>query len=133
MLVTVALAGLALRSGLALRRGRLGVAPVQPGVPPRRSDQRRRHLRLAKPAVVLALLGFALGVGSSVWLRGWEPLASFHGLVALAVAVLFTSAAVVGHRIEEGHSRAFDVHAVLGGLAVLLAAVAAVAGFSLLP
>jgi hypothetical protein len=126
MLASVLLAALALRSGLALRRTRISGAP-------RRPEQRRRHLRLAKPALVLVLLGFGLGLVSSAWLRGWQPLASFHGLLALAVLALFGAAAALGRRLEHGRSRAFDVHALLGGLAVLLAALAAVAGFSLLP
>ena len=49
------------------------------------------------------------------------------------MAGLFGAAALVGHRIEEGRSKAFDVHALLGLLAVLAAAVTAVAGFALLP
>ena len=43
------------------------------------------------------------------------------------------AAAALGHRIEAHGSRAFDLHALLGALAVLLAALAAVAGFVLLP
>jgi hypothetical protein len=53
--------------------------------------------------------------------------------LALAVAALFCAAAALGRRLEQGRSRAFDLHALLGSLAVLLAALAAVAGFSLLP
>ena len=94
---------------------------------------RLKHLRIAKPAVVLLLVGFLGGPLSAVWLRGWDPFDSFHGWLGLLVAGLFGAAAVVGHRIEEGRSKAFDVHALLGVLAVLAAAVTAVAGFALLP
>ena len=52
---------------------------------------------------------------------------------ALAVAALFASAAVLGWRLEHGRARAFEAHAWLGALAVLGAALAAVAGFVLLP
>jgi hypothetical protein len=126
MLIALAFAGLALRSGLGLRRGRLGRAP-------RKGGARRAHLRVAKPAVALVALGFLGGLGSAVWLRGWSVFGTFHAILALAVLALFGAAAAVGHRIEEGRSRAFDTHAQLAGLAVLLAAVAAVAGFVLLP
>jgi hypothetical protein len=126
MLVSLALAALTLRAGLALRRARLGRAPRDSGL-------RRRHLRLAKPAVALLLTGFVGGPVSAVWLRGWEPFASFHGLLGLTVAMLFAGAALVGRRLERGRSRAFQAHAWLGALAVLGAALAAVAGFVLLP
>lgn len=126
MLVSIALAVLTLRAGLALRRARLGRAPRSP-------ELRRRHLRLAKPAVVLVLIGFVGGPVSAIWLRGWEPFTSFHGLLGLAVALLFAAAALLGRRLERGRSRAFEAHARLGALAVLGAAIAAVAGFVLLP
>ncbi len=126
MVTSVGLAALALRAGLALRRSRLGLQPRTPGL-------RRAHLRIAKPAVVMILVGFAGGPVSAWWLRGWEPFGSFHLLVGMLAAGLFAAAAVFGRRIETGRSRAFDAHALLGGLALLLAALAAVAGFVLLP
>ena len=126
MLVSIVLAVLTLRAGLALRSTRRGRAPRDPRL-------RRRHLRLAKPAVALILTGFVGGPLSALWLRGWEPFASFHGLLGLAVATLFAAAALVGRRLEHGRSRAFDAHAWLGALAVMGAALAAVAGFVLLP
>ncbi len=126
MLASLLLAGLALRSGLALRRSRQRRER-------RSSELRPRHLRLAKPAVALILSGGLLGLLSSLWLRGWEPLRSFHGALAVGVVALCSAAAVLGHRLEEGKSRAFDAHAWLGLAAFLLAALASVAGFSLLP
>ncbi len=129
MLAALALAGLALRTGLDLRRRRAGTLSAAASG----GELRRRHLRLAKPAVVMVLVGFVVGPLSAVFLRGWDPFASFHGWLGLLAAALFAAAAALGHRIEEGQSRAFDAHALLGMLAVLFAAVAAVAGFILLP
>ncbi len=126
MVVSLALAGLTLRAGLALRRARLGRAARDPLA-------RRRHLRLAKPAVALVGVGFVLGPLSAVALRGWRVFASFHGLLALVVVALFAAAAVLGRRLEQGRSRAREAHAWLGALAVLGAALAAVAGLVLLP
>jgi hypothetical protein len=126
MLLSILLAVLALRAGLLLRRARRGIAPCD-----RRT--RRRHLRLAKPAVVLLLIGFLGGPLSALWLRGWDPFRSFHGLLGLVVACLFIATALIGRRLERGRSRAFEVHARLGAIAVLGAALAAVAGFVLLP
>lgn len=126
MVASLVLAFLALRSGLALRRSRLRRSGRTP-------EMRPRHLRFAKPAVAMLALGFLGGLGSWVWLRGGEVLGTFHGFIGVAAASLFIAAAVVGHRIEEGGSKAFDVHALLGGVALLLGALAAVAGFVLLP
>lgn len=126
MVVSLVLAVLTLRAGLVLRRSRLRRSARDPRA-------RGRHLRLAKPAVALALAGFVLGPISAVALRGWEAFASLHGVLGLIVATLFASAAVIGRRIEKGRARAFEAHAWLGALAVLVAALAAVAGFVLLP
>ena len=126
MLTGLGVAALAFRSGLRLRRARRGRAP-------RRPELRRNHLRFAKPAVVLVLVGFAGGPISWVWLRGNQPFSTFHAAVGLLVAALFAAGAVLGRRIETGRGRAFDAHAACGGAALLLGALAAVAGFVLLP
>jgi hypothetical protein len=126
MVISLGLAFLALRSGLALRRSRLRRIPRAP-------DLRPRHLRFAKPAVAMVAVGFLGGLGSWLWLRAGDPIGTFHGLVGVLVMGCFAAAAVLGHRIEQGRSRARDAHALLGGLAVLLAGLAAVAGFVLLP
>ena len=126
MVTSLLLAFLALRSGLALRRSRIRRTGRTP-------EMRPRHLRFAKPAVVMVALGFIAGLGSWVWLRGGEVLGTFHGFIGVAVVTLFIAAAVVGHRIEAGESKAFDNHARLGGLALLRGAGAAVAGGGLLP
>jgi len=126
MTAGLTLAALAFRAGVGLRRSRLGRLRRTP-------EMRAGHLRFAKPAVAMLLIGFVGGPISWVWLRGGEPLGTFHGFVGIGVATLFAAAAVVGHRIEKHGSRAYDVHAVLGGLAILFAALAAVAGFVLLP
>ena len=126
MLAWLAVALAALRAGLRLRRGRKAGARRPP-------ELRRRHLRLARPAVAAVLVGFAAGPPSAVYLRGFEPFDTFHSFVGLLAAGLFAAAAVVGHRLSRGRSQARDAHALLGGFAVLLAALAAVAGFVLLP
>jgi hypothetical protein len=126
MVVSIALCALALRRGLELRRSRLRRTRRAP-------ELRRRHLRIARPAVALVVVGLVGGLLSAVFLRDWRPLTSFHGWLGLLAAAGFSAAAVLGHRMERGRSRAYDVHAVLGGVALLAAAVAAVAGFVLLP
>ena len=126
MLLSLAAAAAALRLGLRMRRARLAGVRRHP-------ELRRRHQGVARPAVAALLLGFAAGPVSSVALRGWEAFHSFHGFVGLAAAALFASAALLGHRLSRGRSRAADAHALLGTLALLCAALAAVAGLVLLP
>ena len=127
MVASIAVALLALRAGLALRRTRIRRKRRTPGL-------LRAHLRFAKPAVALVVVGFAAGPISAVWLRGWAPLATFHAWLGVIAAGLFVAAALLGRRLERpGGSRPVDAHGLLGGVAVLFAAVAAVAGFVLLP
>ena len=126
MLASLAAAAAALRVGLALRRARLASQRRPP-------ELRRRHLRLARPAVAAILVGFAAGPPSAVYLRGFEAFDTFHSFVGVLTAGLFAAAAFLGHRLAQGRSQARDAHALLGGFAVLLAALAAVAGFVLLP
>jgi hypothetical protein len=125
MSVSLAVVLLALRAGLGMRRRRLqGLRP--------KPDLIRRHLALAKPGVTLVLIGLVGGVVSSVWLRGWEPLASFHSWLGIASALLFVVAATLGRRAGRGREEAAR-HGLLGLFAVLMALVAMVAGFVLLP
>jgi hypothetical protein len=126
MTLALGLCGVALRSGLAMRRSRRFRTQRAPGL-------RERHLKVAKPAVALVAVGLLGGPVSSVWLRDWEPLRTFHGWAGLAAVALFAAAALHGRRLERGRSRAFDTHALFALLAMLAAGVAFVAGFVLLP
>lgn len=78
------------------------------------------------------LAGFVAGPASMVWLRGEEPFGTVHALLGAAAASLFASAGWLGRGLERGRGGP-DAHAVLGLLAMLAGAVAAVAGFVLLP
>lgn len=126
MLGSLALTLVTLRAGLALRRAR-------------RRGQRRsaeaylRHLRLAKPALVLLALGFACGIASSLWLRGWSVLESVHGRVACVALAALLATGTLGWRLEHGRSRSVEWHARLAALSVLLAAAAIGTGLVLLP
>ncbi|MBW2272902.1 MAG: hypothetical protein JRG96_06500 [Deltaproteobacteria bacterium] len=122
----MACALLALRAGLAMRRRRLRGAPHASGL-------LRRHLALAKPAVVLVLIGFAAGPISAVRFRGWEPFDSLHALLGGLAASLFAAAAWMGRSLERRRGGNASTHGALGLVAVLFAALAAMAGFVLLP
>jgi hypothetical protein len=132
MTVALALAAAALRAGLALRRAKRG-APVATGSTGGRRALLLRHLRYAKPAVLLLVVGFALGPISMVWLRDRAPFATLHAALGGIAGALFVAAAWLGHRIEEGRGGSADTHALLGVVALLFGGAAAVAGFVLLP
>lgn len=126
MLGSFALVAATLRAGLSLRRARrLGQR--------RSAEAYRRHLRLAKPALVALVIGFCAGLASSVGLRGWNAFGTAHGLVASAALTAFFATGTLGWRLEHGRSRAVEWHARLAALAVLLAAAAIGTGLVLLP
>jgi hypothetical protein len=126
MLVSLALVGAALRAGLRLRSAR------RRGVP-RRIEDRRTHLRLAKTAVSLVLVGFAGGPASAVWLRGFEAFATLHAWLALLAVLLFGTTAWLGHRLEHGALRWREPHAILAIASTFAAAAALGTGIVLLP
>jgi hypothetical protein len=126
MSVAILLAAAALRAGLALRRARRGGAR-------RRAGELRRHLRLARPAVALVLIGFLAGPISAVWLRGWAPFRTAHAALAVLAAALFATAGLLGHRLAHGRGGSPDRHGLVGLLAVLAAVAAFGTGFVLLP
>jgi hypothetical protein len=126
MLTSLALAAATLRAGLALRRARrLGQR--------RSASAYRRHLALAKPTLLCVALGFAGGIASSLWLRGWDALATAHGWIAVAALAAFLATGALGHRLERGDRSLLEWHARLAALSVLLAAAALGTGFVLLP
>jgi hypothetical protein len=126
MASSLALAALALRSGLALRNGRRRGAHRRPG-------DVARHLARAKPAVALLAVGFLGGPASMAWLRGRSPFASAHAWFGIIAIALFLATAWLGRRLERGRGRPVDAHALLAVLSLLTAALAAATGFALLP
>jgi len=126
MVTSLALAAVVLRTGLRMRaRRRYGQRP--------QAALRRAHIRLAKPAVALVVVGFLGGPISAVFLRDWAPFATLHAWLGLVAAALFVAAALLGLRLERGRSRDVDRHALLGAFAILLGGLAAMAGLILLP
>jgi hypothetical protein len=126
MIASLGLVLAALRVGLGLRRARAARRP-----PPR--GARARHLRIAKPAMACVLVGLVSGPASSVWLRGWDAFGTLHAWLGVAAVLCFAIVAVAGHRLEVGRGGARSAHALFAALGVLVAAVAAMAGFVLLP
>ena len=118
--------GLTLRLGLALRRRRLSGASLG-------RDAVGRHVRWGRPTVALLIVGFLAGAASAFWLRGWSPIGTLHGGLAVVIALVFIAVAWLGWRLQKGRSRAATVHGGLALVGVALAALAALAGFVLLP
>ena len=117
---------LTLRLGLALRRHRLSGAL-------RSRESIDRHIRWALPAVALLAVGFLAGGASAIWLRGWSPIGTLHGGLGLSVLLVFSVVVWLGRSLRQGRSQAAAVHGALALVGVALAALAALAGFVLLP
>jgi hypothetical protein len=129
MLVALVMAGVALRAGLEMRRRRRRKQPTKRGL-------LAAHLRMARPAVLLMLVGGVGGPLSAVWLRDWSPFGTLHGWLGVLTAALLASAGWLGLRMQQGRLRRDEgasLHGMLGTLGLLVAAVAAVAGMVLLP
>jgi hypothetical protein len=126
MLASLGLAGVAWRAGMHLRAVRMRRARPRPG-------DRRRHLRLAKPAVALLALGFAGGPASMVLLRGNQAFTTAHAAAASLALLLFVATGVLGLRLERGAHSAREAHAIVGTIALLAAIAALGTGFVLLP
>lgn len=120
LLIATLRAGVAVRQ--ARRRGRGAI-----------SELRRTHLRLARPAVVLVVLGFVAGPASMAWLRDREAFDTLHAVLGTLAAALFVTTAVIGRRVEQGRLDASAAHGRVALAAMIAAGAAAVAGFVLLP
>lgn len=126
MTLAIAVAALAARSGLRMRRARrLGTA--------RDRGDRSRHLRTAKLAVVLVVFGAAGGPLSMALLRGKAPFGTAHAFAGLLALAFYVAAAWLGRRLEHGRGRPLDAHALVALLALLASGLAAITGFVLLP
>jgi hypothetical protein len=124
MLMILALGLAALREGLRMRRLRLRRRPCDSG----------RHLRLARPFVVLVALGYGSGLASMAWLRGEELYASPHAALTSAALVALVVAGALGLRLQRQPGPTVRlIHLVCGSTGMLLALAAAVAGFDILP
>jgi hypothetical protein len=131
MVLGLTLAALALRAGLGMRTRRLRAAP-------REGSLLRSHLRVARPAVALLLVGFGGGPLSAWLLRDWRPFGTLHAWLGLAAALLFGTAGWLGWKLQTGRVRGdrrrlVSRHGLIGTLALLGGALTAVAGMVLLP
>jgi hypothetical protein len=124
--VTLLLCFTALRQGLKQRTQRLRRITAPAG-------NLKRHSTLGPWAVGLFAVSLVGGLGSAVVVRGWAPLATWHGKLALGAAVLFGVVWLVGRKLLAGERRHANTHGVLGLVALFIAGIAAMLGISLLP
>jgi hypothetical protein len=124
MVGVLALALFVLRDGLRIRRGRLVRRPVDS----------RRHRRLARVVVLLAIAGFASGLASMAFLRGKPVFNSFHAWLASGALAGFCMGGSLGLALERrGRAPLRNWHALVASAGLLLGLAAAVAGFAILP
>jgi hypothetical protein len=129
--VGIALGFLALREGLALRRGRRTQARAVT-----RSRQRSRHARLGKCCLWIIGSGYLLGIGELWFVRGETVLRSAHFYFATLALALFCWGALYGFAMLHGttsYAERRDLHGFLLPLALLLMVGAGLLGLKLLP
>jgi len=80
----------------------------------------------------MVCIGFVAGPVSAVWLRDWEAFGTLHAALGVLATLCFATTAVLGRKLETG-AGSRELHAWMGVSGFLAAAVAAIAGFVLLP
>ena len=79
-------------------------------------------------------MGYASGPASLYFLRGESPFGSLHALLSSVALAGFAAAGILGLQLERGAGGRIRVlHALCGGLGLLVALATAVAGFAILP
>jgi hypothetical protein len=129
--VGIALGFLALREGLALRRGRRTQARVV-----RRSAQRSRHIWLGKCSLWIISSGYLLGIGELWLVRAEAVLRSAHFYFATIALGLLCWGAVYGFAMlssPTSYAERRDLHGFLLPLALMLMVGVGLLGLKLLP
>jgi heme/copper-type cytochrome/quinol oxidase subunit 3 len=124
MVCVLALAVFVLRDGLRIRNGRLARRPVDS----------RRHRRVARVVVILAIAGFGSGLASMAFLRGKPLFESVHVWLASGALLGFAAGGTLGLALERrGRAPLRNWHALTASLGLLFGLAAAVAGLAILP
>jgi hypothetical protein len=127
----ITLGFMALREGLALRRGRRPDAGVNGQRAPR-----ARHVRLGKYALGMLCTGYLLGLGELWMVRGETVLRSAHFYFATLALALFCWGAWYGFAMRRSPvicAEQRDLHGFLLPLALLILVGAGFFGLQLLP
>jgi hypothetical protein len=124
MVAVLGLGLFVLREGLNIRRGRIL----------RRPYDSRRHRRIARIFVLIAIAGFASGLGSMAFLRGKPVFDSAHAWIATGALTGFVVGGGLGLVLERNvRSPLRGLHAIAASAGLLLGLAAAFAAFAILP
>jgi hypothetical protein len=129
--VGIALGFVALREGLALRRGRRTALQASP-----RAAQRARHVWLGKCCVWIIGSGYLLGLGELIFVRREPILRSAHFYFATLALGLFGWGAMYGFAMLRSHATLAErreLHGFLLPFALLLMVGVGLLGLRLLP
>jgi hypothetical protein len=129
--VGIALGFMALRAGLALRRGRR--LPKHASIA---GVQRERHARLGKCCLWIISSGYLLGIGELGLIRGEPVLRSAHFYFATLSLAVFCWGAMLGFAMLRGtasYAERRDLHGFLLPLALLMMIGVGLLGLRLLP
>lgn len=93
----------------------------------------KRHVSLGPWAAGIICASAFGGVGTTVLVRGWKPLATAHGWFGLACAALFAVIWWLGRKLVAQQKHLANRHGVLGLLAMFAGVIAVLFGIELLP
>jgi hypothetical protein len=127
----IVLGFLALREGLALRRGRRAQRRAV-----KQSARRSRHAWLGKCCLWIIASGYLLGIGELWFIRGEPVLRSAHFYFATLALALFCWGAVYGFAMlcsTTAYAERRDLHGFLLPLALLMIVGVGLLGLKLLP
>ena len=124
--VSLVLAFFVFRDGFAQRKQRLTQRPAAPVTRP-------RHVKLGPWSSALMVASAVGGLVSTVFIRDWKLLASWHGKLGLTTALAFALMWWLGRRLRSGDKRLANRHGVLGLLALFAGGLTGLLGISMLP
>ena len=124
--ISLLLAFLVFRDGFAQRTQRLRRIQAPP-------EKRPRHIKLGPWSSALMLISAAGGILSAVFLRKWAPLATFHGKLGVATALVFALMWWLGRRLVAGEKELANRHGIIGLLSLFAGGLTGLLGISMLP
>lgn len=120
------LAFVAYRQGLVQRAQRVKKRPAPPA-------NLKQHVALGPLAAALMVVAVVGGLASTVLVRGWAPLATWHGRLGLVGAGLFAALWWLGRRLVRQDKSVAAAHGLLGVVGLFACGIAALLGIELLP
>ena len=123
---TLLLAFFVFRDGFAQRKQRLSRIPATPA-------SRQRHVKWGPWSSGLMVASALGGIVSTLFLRNWKFLASFHGKLGVATVLMFLVMWWLGRRLNAGEKQLAGNHGILGLLALFAGGLTGLLGISMLP